>query len=441
FDGSTIERMTGHFLTLLEAIVAHPETPISQIPMLTTVEQHQLLTEWNNTQTDYPADKCLHQLFEEQVEKTPDAVAVVFENQQLTYRELNQRANQLAHYLRSLGVGADVLVGICVERSLEMIVGILGILKAGGAYVPLDPTYPQDRLSFMLNDTGVKVLLTQENLVNSLPKHEALIVCLDSDWQTMNQASQENLHSRVSAENLAYVIYTSGSTGTPKGVVVTHQAVNRLVKNTNYIQITADDRIAQASNIAFDAATFEIWGALLNGAKLVIITKSVLLSPPELAISLRENQIGILFLTTALFNQLAREVPQAFSGLRCLLFGGEAVDPFWVREVLDKGTPQQLLHVYGPTENTTFSSWYLVEDLPLSATTVAIGRPIANTLIYILDQYLQPVPVGVPGELHIGGAGLARGYLNRPELTNEKFILHPFSNEPNARLYKTGDLA
>ncbi|MFB2880052.1 non-ribosomal peptide synthase/polyketide synthase, partial [Floridanema aerugineum] len=440
FDGSTILRMTGHFVTLLEGIVANPETPISQIPMLTTVEQHQLLTEWNNTQTDYPATLCIHQLFEQQVEKTPDAVAVVFDFQQLTYRELNERSNQLAHYLRSLGVGADVLVGICVERSIEMVVGILGIIKAGGAYVPIDPTYPQDRLSFMLSDTGVKVLLTQENLVNSLPKHEALVVCLDSDWQSINQASQENLHSRVSAENLAYVIYTSGSTGTPKGVIVTHQAVNRLVKNTNYIQITADDRIAQASNIAFDAATFEIWGALLNGAKLVIITKSVLLSPPELAISLRENQIGILFLTTALFNQLAREVPQAFSGLRYLLFGGEAVDPFWVREVLDKGRPQQLLHVYGPTENTTFSSWYLVEDLPLSATTVAIGRPIANTQIYILDQYLQPVPVCVPGELHIGGAGLARGYLNRPELTNEKFIANPLSNDPNSRLYKTGDL-
>ncbi|MBE9229036.1 non-ribosomal peptide synthase/polyketide synthase, partial [Phormidium sp. LEGE 05292] len=440
FDGTTIERMTGHFVTLLEGIVANPETPISQIPMLTTVEQHQLLTQWNNTQTDYPADKCLHQLFEEQVEKTPQSVAVVFENQQLTYRELNARANQLAHYLRSLGVGADVLVGICVERSIEMLVGILGIIKAGGAYVPIDPEYPQDRLSFMLTDTGVKVLLTQEKLVASLPKHQAQVICLDSDWQSINQASQENLNNTVSSENLAYVIYTSGSTGTPKGVVVNHQAVNRLVKNTNYIQLTADDRIAQASNIAFDAATFEIWGALLNGAKLVIINKSVLLSPPEFAVTLRENQIGILFLTTALFNQLANLVPQVFSGLRYLLFGGEAVDPFWVREVLKSGAPQQLLHVYGPTENTTFSSWYLIEDLPQSATTVPIGRPIANTQIYLLDQNLQPVPVGVPGELHIGGAGLARGYLNRPELTNEKFIANPFDNEPNSLLYKTGDL-
>ncbi|MGA9379337.1 MAG: amino acid adenylation domain-containing protein, partial [Phormidium sp.] len=322
-----------------------------------------------------------------------------------------------------------------------MLVGLLGILKAGGAYLPLDPEYPIERLRLMLDDSQVQVLLTQEKLVESLPKHQAQVVCLDSDWQTINQASPVNLHTTVSTENLAYVIYTSGSTGTPKGVVVIHRAVNRLVKNTNYIQLTVDDRVAQASNIAFDAATFEIWGALLNGAKLVIVNKSVLLSPSELAVNLRSNQISILFLTPALFNQLASAVPQAFSGLRCLLLGGEAVDPLWVKEVLDKGAPQQVLNGYGPTENTTFSSWYLIEKLPLKATTVPIGRPIANTELYILDQNLQPVPIGVPGELHIGGAGLARGYLNRPELTNEKFIPNPFRNQPNSRLYKTGDLA
>ncbi|BAY78313.1 McnE protein [Nostoc linckia NIES-25] len=439
FEATTIARLAEHFQTLVQAIVANPQTRVAQLPILSPAERDRLLVEWNATQTDYPHDKSIHQLFEEQVQRTPDAIAVEFENEQLTYHQLNCRANSLAHYLKSLGVGADRLVGICVERSLEMVVGILGILKAGGAYVPLDPEYPQERLQFMLTETQVKVLLTQEQLLASLPQHQALVLCLDSDWQIISQESQESLNSTVGAESLAYVTYTSGSTGTPKGVIVTHQAVNRLVVNTNYIQLTASDRVAQAANIAFDAATFEIWGALLNGAVLVIITKSVLLSPQEFATSLRHYEVSVLFLTTALFNQLASLVPQVFSSLRYLLFGGEAVDPQWVREILDKGAPQHLLHVYGPTENTTFSSWYLVEDLAQTAITIPIGRPIANTQIYILDQHLQPVPVGVAGELYLGGAGLARGYLNRPELTNEKFIPNPF-DAGASRLYKTGDL-
>ncbi|MCA2685356.1 MULTISPECIES: non-ribosomal peptide synthase/polyketide synthase [unclassified Microcystis] len=441
FDSSTIERLSWHFINLLEGIVANPQERISQLPLLTESETNQLLIEWNNTQVDYPEYKCIHQLFEEQVKRTPDAIAVVFDNQQLTYNELNCRANQLAHYLQKLGVKPKELVGICLERSLEMIVGLLAILKVGGAYVPIDPDYPQERISFMLQDTQVKILLTCESLETSLPNHQAIVVCLDKDWQQINQASQENLNSTVSADNLAYVIYTSGSTGIPKGVIVTHQAVNRLVLNTNYIQFTPDDRVVQASNIAFDAATFEIWGALLNGAKIIIIAKSVLLSPQELALSLKENQISVLFLTTALFNQLANLVPQAFSNLRCLLFGGEAVEPKWVEEVLEKGAPQRLLHVYGPTENTTFSCWYLVEKVASTATTIPIGKAIANTQIYLLDKNLQPVPIGVVGELHIAGAGLAKGYLNRPELTQEKFIANPFDKTGKSKLYKTGDLA
>ena len=443
FDEATITRIAQHFQTALQTVVTNPEVRVAEIPLLSPAERHQLLVEWNNTQTDYPQDKSIHQLFEEQVEQNSNAIALVYENQHLTYRELNCRANQLAHYLRSLGVGADMLVGLCVERSLEMVVGMLGILKAGGAYVPLDPEYPQERLSFMLEDTQLAVLLTQEKFVETLhatsplAQNQARIVCLDADWQTIKQANHDNLHSTVSAENLAYVIYTSGSTGIPKGVVVPQRAVNRLVLNTNYIQLTANDCIAQAANIAFDAATFEIWGALLNGAKLVLINQSALLSPEEFAANLSSQRVSVLFLTTALFNQLASFVPQAFSSLKYLLFGGEAVDPRWVREVLEKGAPQQLLHVYGPTENTTFSSWHLVENLPTTATTIPIGCPIANTEIYILDEYLQPVPVGVPGELHIGGAGLARGYLNRPELTQEKFICNPLNN---SKLYKTGDL-
>jgi amino acid adenylation domain-containing protein len=446
FDGTTIARLLQHFQNILKAIIANPQQSVSLLPLLSEQEEKQLLVNWNQTQADYPQDFCIHQLFETQVERTPDEIAVVFENQLLTYAELNCQANQLAHYLQSLGVVADQLVAICVERSLEMIVGLLAILKAGGAYLPIDPDYPQERISFMFQDTQVKILLTQESLLASLPNHEAIVVCLDKDWEQINQASLENLNSAVSAENLTYVIYTSGSTGTPKGVAVTHQAVNRLVLNTNYIHFTPDDRVVQASNIAFDAATFEIWGALLNGAKIIILAKSVLLSPQEFALSLRENQISVLFLTTALFNQLANLVPQAFSGLRCLLFGGEAVEPKWVQEVRSKGAPQRLLHVYGPTENTTFSSWYLVEDLPATATTIPIGKAIANTQIYLLDQNLQPVPIGVSGELYLGGAGLARGYLNRPELTAEKFIPNPFDplskvSNQQSKLYKTGDLA
>ncbi|MFN6011462.1 MAG: amino acid adenylation domain-containing protein, partial [Microcystis sp.] len=453
FAAPTINQMGQHFQNLLTAIAANPNMGIFELSMLSDEERYQLLSLWNETHTDYPSDKCIHQLFEEQVKRTPDGVAVVCSEQKLTYNELNCRANQLAHYLQKLGVKPDELVGICLERSLDMIVGLLAILKVGGAYVPIDPDYPQERISFMLQDTQVKILLTCESLQNFLPNHQAIVVCLDKDWQQINQASLENLNSTVSADNLAYVIYTSGSTGIPKGVIVTHQAVNRLVLNTNYIQFTPDDRVVQASNIAFDAATFEIWGALLNGAKIIIIAKSVLLSPQELALSLKENQISVLFLTTALFNQLANLVPQAFSSLRCLLFGGEAVEPKWVQEVLEKGAPQRLLHVYGPTENTTFSSWYLVENVASTATTIPIGKAIANTQIYLLDKNLQPVPIGVVGELHIGGMGLAKGYLNRPELTQEKFIPNPFEkdevipptplnkggNEPS-KLYKTGDL-
>jgi amino acid adenylation domain-containing protein len=442
FDSTTIARMAGHYQRLLESIVAKPEQRIHELPMLTAAEQNQLI-EWNHTQTDYPREQCIHQIFEQQVERTPNAVAVMFVECQLTYRELNSRANQLAHYLRSQGVRAEVLVGICVERSIDLIVGMLGILKAGGAYVPLDPNYPQERLSYMLADAQVSVLLTQQQLVEGLPEVTVKVVCLDSDWQTITAESTEsidNLPSEITADSLAYVIYTSGSTGQPKGVAVPHRAVNRLVLNTDYVQLNQSDRIAQASNASFDAATFEIWGALLNGARLVGVPQHVMLSLQEFAVYIREHGISVLFLTTALFNQIVSFVPQAFGSLRYLLFGGEAVDPRWVREVLQHSAPQHLLHVYGPTENTTYSSWFLVRDVAETATTIPIGRAIANSQIYVLDRNLQAVPVGVPGELHVGGDGLACGYLNRPELTQEKFIPNPFSNDPQARLYKTGDL-
>ncbi|MDB9513950.1 amino acid adenylation domain-containing protein [Kamptonema animale CS-326] len=446
FDRNAISRMLEHFKILLLNIVANPEQRIANLPLLSEAERHRLLIEGNNTRRDYPRNRCVHELFEEIAEQNSSAIALTFSGQQFTYRELNDRSNQLAHYLQKLGVGAGVLVGLCAARSRDTIIGMLGILKAGGAYLPLDPSYPRDRLNFMLADAGVNVLLVQSKLAENFTGFEGAIVCLD-DLEIFAKESIENLTNTAKSDNLAYIIYTSGSTGKPKGVAVPHKAINRLVINTNYIKILPSDKVAQVSNTSFDAATFEIWGALLNGAQLVVINTETMLSPRELASEIRQQGITILFLTTALFQKTAGSVPQAFNSLKYLLFGGEVADPKCVREVLQKGPPEHLIHVYGPTENTTFSAFYCVGDVPEQAASVPIGKPIANTQIYILDNYLQPVPIGIPGELHVGGDGLAEGYLNRPDLTAEKFIPNPFTANSelgelrDAKLYKTGDLA
>ncbi|WP_242295080.1 amino acid adenylation domain-containing protein, partial [Bacillus cereus group sp. BfR-BA-01381] len=275
--------------------------------------------------------------------------------------------------------------------------------------------------------------------VEGLPEHNSKIVSIDTDWINISKESSRNLDVNTTPESLAYIIYTSGSTGRPKGVCVPHKAINRLVCNTNYVTFQHSDKVAQASNTSFDAATFEIWGALLNGAGMVIISKDVLLAPREFATIIKKYKINIMFLTTALFNQFSRELPSIFKSMT-VLFGGEAVDVKSVREVLKKGKPKRLLHVYGPTESTTFTTWYLVENVPEDATNIPIGRPIANTEVYVLDRNLQHLSIGVPGELYVGGEGVARGYLNQPELTEEKFILNPFVSDSKARLYKTGDL-
>ncbi|MGI2903869.1 non-ribosomal peptide synthetase [Tolypothrix sp. VBCCA 56010] len=438
FDAATISRMLGHFQTLLQAIAANPFQRLFEVPLLTNAEKNQLLVEWNETKTNYPYEADVVTLFEQQTENNPQAIAAIYEDLKLTYQQLNSRANQLARHLQSMGVGTEVLVGVCIERSLDMIVAMLGILKAGGAYVPLDPAYPQERLAYMLEDAGISVLVSQSQLTANLPEHRAKVVCLDTDWIICNYSS-DNPKTEVTPTNLAYVMYTSGSTGKPKGVAVPHQAIVRLVKETNYVQITSDECIAQASNANFDAATFEIWGALLNGAKFVGITKEVMLSPEQLHQQLNKDKITILFITTALFNQLVSFRTDIFQSLRTLLFGGEAVNPSWVEAVLKNKPPERLLHVYGPTESTTFATWYLIEQVTAGATNIPIGRPISNTTLYVLDRNQQPVPIGVPGELYIGGDGLARGYLNRPELTDQKFVANPFSKIKN-HLYKTGDL-
>ncbi len=439
FEPQAIARMLQHFQTLLAGVVANPDTPLADLPLLSAAEQQQLLV-WNQTERDYPAC-CIHQLFEAQVAQNPNAIAVSFGGRQFTYQELNSGSNQLAHYLQKLGVGSEILVGICMEPSPMMVASLLGILKAGGVYVPLDPTYPPERLRFMLEDAQVSVLLTQQELAplfNQGWEDQPIVVCLEKDWEAIALGSEENPVNKTALDNLAYVVYTSGSTGTPKGVAVPHRAVNRLVCNTNYITWEPGDKVAQCSSISFDAATFEIWGALLNGAQLVGINREVTLSPQDFAQEIQQQKISVLFLTTALFNQMAQEVPDSFRSLRYLLFGGEAVDVRWVQAVLQYGAPEHLLHVYGPTENTTFSSWYEVE---VAATSIPIGKAIANTQIYLLDTYLKPVPIGVTGEIYLSGDGLARGYLNRPDLTQERFITNPFEKSKLDRLYKTGDLA
>ncbi|HEY0734013.1 MAG TPA: amino acid adenylation domain-containing protein, partial [Herpetosiphonaceae bacterium] len=440
FDAATIARLAQHFVTLLDAIVVAPQQPLATLPLLTTSEREQLLTIWNQTQRPYPSDRTVQALVTAQALRQPDAVALVYGAEQLTYAELDTRANRLAHQLRARGVGPEVLVGVCLERSLHLVVAMLATLKAGGAYVPLDPAYPQDRLAFMLQDTQTPVILTEERFLALLPEHSAYTVCLDTAWEQIAHQPATDPAVPVTADGLAYVMYTSGSTGQPKGTAITHQAIVRLICNTDYVALTPEDRIAQASNTAFDAATFEIWGTLISGAQLVGVDRETALSPEAFAELLREQAITTIFMTTAWFNQVASLAPDALHSLKNVLFGGEASDPQRVRTVLHQHPPQRLLNVYGPTESTTFASWYEVRDVPAEATTVPIGYPIANTTLYLLDGLMQPVPIGIPGELYIGGDGLARGYLHRPELTAEKFVPNPFG-APGARLYRTGDLA
>jgi amino acid adenylation domain-containing protein len=409
------------------------------LPILKESEKD-LLIEWNKTQTNYLQQGCIHQLFELQVEKTPDAVALIFNNQHLTYRDLNSRANQLAQHLQTLGVGAETLVGICIERSLEMVVALLAILKAGGAYVPLDPGYPQERLAFMLSDTQVSVLLTQKELVAKLPTHTAFVICLDADWNPIAQNKKENLSTSVTADNLAYVMYTSGSTGTPKGVSVIHRGVVRLVKETNYVHLTAEEIILQLAPISFDASTFEIWGCLLNGGRLVICPPHTP-SLEELGQIIQQYQVTTLWLTAGLFHLIVDEKIDALKSLRQLLAGGDVLSVPHVQKFLQTVENCQLINGYGPTENTTFTCCHPITAPLQLGVSIPIGRPIANTQVYILDNNLQAVAIGEVGELYIGGDGLARGYLNRPDLTAEKFISYSFDHNLATRLYKTGDLA
>ncbi|MBN3892533.1 MAG: amino acid adenylation domain-containing protein [Nostoc sp. JL31] len=437
FDDKTITRMLGHFQTLLKSIVANPEQRISDLSLLTVQERQELLIDWNDTKRDYPENKCFHQLFEAQVQETPDANALVFDDEQLSYKELNIRSNQLAHYLKKLGVVPDVLVGIYVERSPEAIVALLGILKAGGAYLPLDPSLPQERLNFMLEDAQVSILLTHRSLA-PLKKGGwgdiLSIVYIDKDWATITQQSQENPTSCVTFDNRAYVIYTSGSTGKPKGVLLQHQGLSNLAASQiEVFNIQPINRILQFASLSFDASIFEIVMALQTGATLYLANKESLLPGQPLLKLLREKAITHITLPPAVLAVLATE---SLPALQTIICAGESCTDDIVKRWWN--SQRRFFNAYGPTEATV---WSTVAEISHIIEKPPIGRPIPNTQIYILDKHLQPLPIGITGELYIAGEGLAQGYLNCPELTTEKFVPNPFNDKKGARLYKTGDLA
>jgi amino acid adenylation domain-containing protein len=443
FDGDTIKRMLGHYQTLLEGIVANPERKVSELPLLTEAERHQLLVEWNDTKREYPRDKCIHDLFEEQAEKTPDAVAIVFEDEQLTYRELNGKANQLAHHLRTLGVGPEVLVGICVERSVEMVVGLLGILKAGGAYVPLDPEYPKERVAFMLEDTKASVLLTQERLLGDLPEPDGRVICLDRDWAAIAEESEGNPESGVTAENLAYVIYTSGSTGKPKGVMIQHASLVNYLWGFNDHSVGGNvQTLPTTTKPTFDASLKQLFAPFLRGDHVWIIPDDVAQEPAKVYQALASRAGASLNCVGSFWHAIlavtnSSEIAMPAVDLSSLLLGGESISRQLVERTFSVFPSLAVWNLYGPTEATANAT---IGKIVLGGR-VTLGRPLPNVEIFILDSRLRPVPIGVPGELYIGGECLARGYLNRPELTAEKFITHSFDGEPARRLYRTGDLA
>lgn len=442
FRAETITRLLRHYQMLLEGIVAHPDQPIARLPLLTAAERHQILVEWNATSAPYPTTVCLHHLIATQVLQTPDAPALIYEDQTLTYQELDQRANQLAYHLQSLGIGPDIPVALCAERSFAMVIALLGILKAGGAYVPLDPSYPRERLSFILSDSHAPVLLTQQHLQPVLPPHTAIVRYLDSDWEQIARSPTTPPNSEVTAAHLAYIIYTSGSTGQPKGVLIDHRAiVNRLLWMQDTYHLTPADRILQKTPFSFDVSVWEFFWPLLTGACLVIARPEGHKDSAYLVTLIQQAQITTLHFVPSMLQVFLEEagVPHC-AALRRIICSGEAL-PYDLQERCFARLPHVALHnLYGPTEAAVeVSSWACERESPRQI--VPIGVPVANTQLYVLDAHVQPVPIGVPGELHIGGVQLSRGYLNRPALTAEKFILNPFSTTPGARLYKTGDLA
>lgn len=449
FAADTIKRMAGHFQTLLAGIAADPKQRVADLPLLTAAEYRQVLLEWNSAETDTP-NKCLHQLFEEQVERTPDAVAIVFANQQMTYRELNNRANQLAHALQAQGVGLEVMVGICMERSLEMVVGMLGILKAGGAYVPLDPAYPAERIAIILQEIATPILLTQERLLETLPSQQSRVIALDTGWNEIANYPATNPNVSVAPHHLAYVIYTSGSTGKPKGVLIEHQSVAaHCVQYQHFYTLTPADRVLQLASFHFDASVEQIFPALLTGA--CVILPEWELDPVSFSLNLQDFGVTVLDLAGVYLRLLLQEwvnIPALIAGspLRIVVVGADVMPldlvKLWRNTSLHRKA--RLFNVYGPTETTVAATVFEITDaFDSNQSRIPIGLPLVNKKLYVLDAQLQPVPVGVPGELYIGGIGPGRGYLNRPELTESRFVTLNFDLDDKkiqSRVYRTGDL-
>ena len=442
FDARTIERLGGHLQRLISQVLLDSSIRLRDLDVLTPCERHRLLAGFNDTRRDYPRERTIPELFEEQVRSVPHKTALVFGQAIMSYGELNARAECIAKALRARGVGRGDFVGVMVERSFDMLASVLGVLKTGGAYVPLDvplePDYPPARIAYMLEETRPPVVIVHEALKDRLPEGAGGVLCLDElrGEDLMEGKGAEG--QQGTADDPAYVIYTSGSTGRPKGVVVPHRGVVRLVKNTNYAAITPEDRFVQIATFAFDAATLEFWGPLLNGGTLVLASRDEVLSPEALADLLREKHVSIAFMTVVLFNQLVDQRPDGLAAFRRLLVGGETVSVSHMRRALGVVGPGVLANGYGPTENTTFSTWYPVDTIDAEATSLPIGYPLANSTVYILDRWHRPVPVGVTGEIWVGGDGLATGYLNDPEKTARAFV--PLPVAPGEVLYRTGDL-
>ena len=437
FEAATVNRLAEHYRRLLEGLIANPEARIAEMPMISAEESRQVLVEWNQTAAPFPAGLCIHDLFLEQVAARPEAVALVCGEEALSYAELNRRANQVARHLRYLGIGPESLVGLMVERSIRMVIGMLGILKAGGGYLPLDPAYPQERLAFMLQDAPVKALLTEQRWLATIPPHVAGIICLDSEWESIARQSDADVAGMAIPSNLAYLIYTSGSTGTPKAVMVEHCGLINLVSwHQREYAISSLDRATQVAAMSFDASVWEIWPYLTIGASLHVAHSEVVMAAGELLKWMERQMITISFLPTPVAEEVIRRQRPDGMAVRAILTGGDRL-----HRVREESRGWKLINHYGPTEATVVATAGEVRQEAQSWREPSIGRPISNTQAYILSKEMAPAPVGVDGELYIGGVGLARGYLCRPDLTAERFIPHPFTPEEGQRLYRTGDVA
>lgn len=458
FDSATMKRMLEHYVTVLQAVVRNPDLRIGDLPILTEAEHRFLVVESNETKRPYP-EACIHELFEAQAKRNPDAIAIVFKDEMLTYRELNERADQLAVYLRNIGIRSEMLVGVLLERSPELVIAFLAILKAGGAYSPLDPAYPPKRLSFLIEHAGIETVLTLEKFRKLLPEAlSAKVVAIDGPNTNENSKLYANvqaiansidapfpgqdLRSKPTPDNLAYVLHTSGSTGIPKGVEISHRGVIRLLIGQDFFRIHEGDVLLQLAPLSFDTSVIELWGTLLHGARLILFPGKVP-TAHQIEALIREHRVTTLgWLTTSLFNLIVDEKPQALATVREILIGGEALSVPHIRRAQALLPDVQLINAYGPTENSVLSTSYLIPtDINEKLASIPIGKPIPNSTAYVLDRYLQPVPVGVLGELYVGGDGLARGYRNQPVQTCERFIPNPFSDTPGEKIYKTGDRA